>query len=96
MEAAEDDMQTSETDTACSGGTLLDEVQAFFGQREELAQRLADEIEATQEKLAELQETLAQLYPDRAASSAKDRKPKKARKPAVRNTGEAAAAKPSE
>ncbi|QDV71788.1 hypothetical protein Poly24_55280 [Rosistilla carotiformis] len=76
-------------------GSLLDDVQAFFDQREELAQRLAEEIEATQEKLAELQETLAQLHPDRSVNAAKERRPKKVKKPAARNTGDAAEVKPS-
>ncbi|QDS86026.1 hypothetical protein EC9_01840 [Rosistilla ulvae] len=88
------EVEASEPEVDGGSGSLLDDVQAFFDQREELAQRLTDEIEATQAKLAELQETLAQLHPERSGSAGKERRPKKAKKPAVRNSGSAAEAKP--
>ncbi|WP_417748446.1 hypothetical protein [Rosistilla oblonga] len=89
-----DEVEATEPDDGGGSGSLLDDVQAFFDQREQLAQRLTDEIEATQAKLAELQETLAQLHPERSGSAGKERRPKKAKKPAVRNSGSGAEAKP--
>ncbi|QDV56577.1 hypothetical protein [Rosistilla oblonga] len=89
-----DEVEATEPVDGGGSGSLLDDVQAFFDQREQLAQRLTDEIEATQAKLAELQETLAQLHPERGGSAGKERRPKKAKKPAVRNSGSAAEAKP--
>ena len=88
-----DEVEATEPEDGGGSGSLLDDVQAFFDQREELAQRLTDEIEATQAKLAELQETLAQLHPERSGSAGKERRPKKAKKPAVRNSGSGAEAK---
>jgi hypothetical protein len=57
---------------------LLDEVQTFLSRRAELAQKLADEIAATEQRLVELKQTAAMLFPESATpTAAKDRKPKK-------------------
>jgi hypothetical protein len=57
---------------------LFEEVQAFLSQRAELAQKLADEIAATEKKLAELKKTSAMLFPESVAViPSKERKPKK-------------------
>ena len=62
-----------------SADPLVDEVQAFLRQRQELAQRLAEEIAATEAKLDELRKTAALLAPESSRNSpgAKDRKGKK-------------------
>jgi hypothetical protein len=59
---------------------LVDEVQSFLQRRESLAQKLAEEIAATEKKLAELKRTAALLYPEKAAAVLKDRKVKKLKK----------------
>ena len=59
---------------------MLDEVQSFLAQREELAKKLAEEIAATEQKLADLKKTAAQLFPE-TASAPKDKKSKKVSKP---------------
>ena len=67
---------------AAEGPTLLEEVQSFLAQREELAKKLAEEIAATEQKLADLKKTAAQLFPEAAAAAAtKDKKAKKVSKP---------------
>lgn len=60
-------------------GLLADEIQSFLQQRQELADKLAQEIEATERKLAELKRTAAMLFPEDPSSQipAKDRKAKK-------------------
>lgn len=44
-------------------GGLAGEVQSFLSRRVELARKLAQEIEATEKKLAELKRTAALLFP---------------------------------
>jgi len=60
---------------------LLAEVQSFLSKRDELARKLAEEITATEAKLAELKKTAASLFPETAAASApiasRDKKLKK-------------------
>ncbi len=62
-----------------AGTPLLAEVQSFIQKREELARKLADEIAATETKLAELKRTAAALFPENAApvSAPKEKKAKK-------------------
>ncbi len=73
---------------------LMEEVQSFLSKRAELAQKLADEIEATEKKLADLRKTAALLFPENATNGAKDRKPKKV-KMRVANREEKAEPKPA-
>jgi hypothetical protein len=76
---------------------LLSEVQSFLSKRAELAQKLADEIAATEKKLAELKETAALLFPEHHGNGQKERKPKKAKpKAAVREPKSEAATAPSD
>lgn len=56
---------------------LMAEVEAFLSKRDELAQKIAAEIEATEQKLAELKETAASLFPDSGGNGASNAKPKK-------------------
>jgi hypothetical protein len=53
------------------------EVEAFLAQREQLAQRLAHEIAATEQRLEELKRTAALLFPEAPSPPAKERKAKK-------------------
>ncbi len=65
-------------------GELAKEVQDFIAQREQLAQKLAEEIAATEQKLAELKRTAVMLFPEKEsapAPAAKDRKAKVAAPP---------------
>lgn len=75
-----------------SADPLVDEVQAFLRQRQELAQRLEEEIAATEAKLVELKKTAALLAPESQLKSpgAKDRKGKKS--PRVQKRSEKPAA----
>lgn len=56
---------------------LMAEVESFLSKRDELAQKLALEIEATEKKLAELKKTAASLFPETAGGAPADRKSKK-------------------
>jgi hypothetical protein len=59
---------------------LLAEVQSFLSKREELARKLAEEIAATEAKLAELRKTAASLFPESTPAVSpvgKDKKPVK-------------------
>lgn len=61
--------------------SLMAEVESFLSKRDELAQKIAAEIEATELKLAELKKTAASLFPEStsggpAALKAKKPKPK--------------------
>jgi hypothetical protein len=63
-------------------GGLADEVRAFIDRRDELASKLAQEIELTEKKLVELKRTAALLFPENAANGhgekeRQERKPKK-------------------
>ena len=44
---------------------ISEEVQSFLSRRDDLAEKLAREIEATELKLAELKRSAALLYPER-------------------------------
>lgn len=56
---------------------LMAEVQTFLATRDELAKKLAEEIAATEKKLAELKRTAAMLYPAAVAPPGKEKKAKK-------------------
>lgn len=69
--------ENSSTSTAEPGLPLMDEIQSFINLREELSRKLAAEIEAMEEKLAELKKTAASLFPQGDASEEKKgKKPK--------------------
>ena len=57
---------------------LMAEVETFLSKRDELARRFAEEIVATEQKLAELKKTAASLFPESVSgqSSQKTKKPK--------------------
>jgi hypothetical protein len=56
---------------------LMAEVQNFLATRDELAKKLAEEIAATEKKLAELKRTAVLLYPQATVAANKDKKAKK-------------------
>lgn|GEM_PF-4402476 len=56
---------------------LMAEVESFLSKRDELARKLALEIEATEKKLAELKKTAASLFPEAATHEQPDKKAKK-------------------
>ncbi len=56
---------------------LMEEVQSFLNLRDELARKLAIEIEALEAKLAELKKTAASLFPGNDSDATTDRKAKK-------------------
>ena len=56
---------------------LMEEVQTFLNLRDELAKKLAVEIEATEQKLAELKKTAASLFPAPLDEMPEERKIKK-------------------
>ena len=71
------------------GSPLLEEVQTFLSRRDDLARRLAAEIDATEKRLVELRKTATALFPGTKSggsnNSNKDRKSKPAKaKPAPR------------
>ena len=53
------------------------EVESFLSRRDELARKLAEEIEATEKKLAELKKIAASLFPGNPMNGQTDRKAKK-------------------
>ncbi len=57
---------------------LMDEIQTFIAMRDELAEKLAAEIEATERRLEELKSTAASLFPQnvKAVDDKKAKKPK--------------------
>jgi hypothetical protein len=62
-------------------GSLADEVQSFLSRRAELAQKLTMEIEATENRLAELKRTAALLFPPAGISPGdKERQDRKSKK----------------
>ncbi|HEY4261608.1 MAG TPA: hypothetical protein VGM98_15670 [Schlesneria sp.] len=69
---------------------LMAEVEAFLSKRDELAQKIAGEIEALEQKLAELKETAASLFPDSAGGGQSAPKPKKPKPKAPAKTETAA------
>ena len=56
---------------------LMADVKTFLSKRDELAQKFAAEIEALEQRLAELKETAASLFPENLNNGTSDRKPKK-------------------
>jgi hypothetical protein len=56
---------------------LMAEVETFLSKRDELARKLAEEIEATEKKLAELRKIAASLFPENVSSGPTDKKAKK-------------------
>ncbi|HTN76031.1 MAG TPA: hypothetical protein VL096_12320 [Pirellulaceae bacterium] len=58
---------------------LLAEVQSFLDKRDELAQKLTDEITATERKLVVLRDKLASLFPEQSAPVPKPGKLKKSK-----------------
>lgn len=67
--------QETKTD---SNNPLMDEIQTFMSMRDELAQKLAAEIELTERRLEELKSTAASLFPEnvRSTDDKKTKKPK--------------------
>lgn len=64
---------------------LMAEVESFISRRDELARKIADEIEALEQKLADLKETAASLFPDNVGGGQVAPKPKKPKpKPAAK------------
>jgi hypothetical protein len=61
---------------------LAEEVRAFIDRRDELAGKLAQEIELTEKKLVELKRTAALLFPENAANGhgEKERPERKSKK----------------
>lgn len=66
-----------------SNNPLMEEIQTFMSMRDELAQKLAAEIEATELRLEELKSTAASLFPQNVKST-DDKKPKKPKPKAVK------------
>lgn len=60
-------------------GTLMAEVECFLSKRDELARKIADEIEATERKLAELKKTAASLFPESVSNGQSSQKAKKSK-----------------
>ena len=56
---------------------LMADVKTFLSKRDELARKFAEEIETLEQRLAELKETAASLFPENLNNGASDRKPKK-------------------
>jgi hypothetical protein len=84
MDEVESESSEGELDnfapSAAELGPLADEVRSFLGRKEELAQKLAHEIETTEKKLAELKRTAAALFPEGLGNEPVERverKPKK-------------------
>lgn len=70
---------------------LMAEVESFLSKRDELARRIADEIAATEEKLADLKKTAASLFPETLSGEESVQKPKKPKpKPASKADASAA------
>jgi hypothetical protein len=68
---------------------LEQEVAEFLARREELARKLADEIAATERRLADLRRTAALLFPE--SSPPPPAKERKAKKPAAKGPKQSAA-----
>ena len=56
---------------------LMDEVQTFLNLRDELSKKLAAEIETLEQKLADLKQTAASLFPGGSADAPEEKKAKK-------------------
>lgn len=80
-EESTDDRTLDESPTTGSPpDPLAAEVAAFLTQRTTLAARIAEEIAATESRLAELRRTLSMLMPESSDNSGgKERRPKKAK-----------------
>lgn len=74
VEQAEQVLAAGSTAAAGLDGSLAEEIQAFLARRDELAQRLVQEIAATEQRLAALRQSAALLF----AENGGERKPKKA------------------
>ncbi|MDB5342321.1 MAG: hypothetical protein JWP89_698 [Schlesneria sp.] len=78
---------------------LMAEVESFLSKRDELARKIAAEIETLEQKLSELKETAASLFPETAGGGPSSPKPKKTKpKPTVKSeaTSSADSAPPTE
>jgi molecular chaperone DnaK (HSP70) len=78
---------------------LMAEVESFLSKRDELARKIAAEIETLEQKLAELKETATSLFPETAGGASSSPKPKKPKpKPTVKSeaTSSADSAPPTE
>ena len=64
---------------------LMAEVETFLSKREELARRFAEEIEATEERLAELKRTAASLFGENDGKTANEKPKKPKPKPAAKS-----------
>lgn len=69
----------TEQDSAASEplDPLMDEVQTFINLRDELARKLAAEIDAMEQKLADLKKTAASLFPSGSNDVPEEKKAKK-------------------
>lgn len=77
-EIDDDSLPATVDDGSLSSDPLLEEVQQFLSKRAELANRLSQEIEATEKKLIELKRTVAMLFPETESTPvSKERKAKK-------------------
>ncbi len=56
---------------------LMADVKTFLSKRDELARKFAEEIEILEQRLTELKETAASLFPENLNNGTPDRKPKK-------------------
>lgn len=74
--------------------SLMAEVESFLSRRDELAQKIAAEIEALELKLAELKKTQASLFPESASGGPATLKAKKP-KPKVATKAEPASSSDS-
>lgn len=82
--------------TITESDSLMAEVESFLSKRDELAQKFAEEIEATELKLAELKKTAASLFPENAGSGAASQKAKKPKpKPAAKAEAASSSETPS-
>ncbi len=75
---------------------LMTEVETFLSKRDELARRFAEEIAATELKLAELKRTAASLFPESVSSAQSSQKTKKQKaKAAAKSESASSAESPS-
>ena len=76
--SVEDQVPTdSSTTTEEHVDPLMADVKTFLSKRDELARKFAEEIDALEQRLAELKETAASLFPENLNNGTPDRKPKK-------------------
>ncbi len=72
---------------------LMADVKTFLSKRDELARKFAEEIDALEQRLAELKETAASLFPENLNNGTPDRKPKK---PKAKASSKAESTSPAE